>query len=65
MKNIDKRFKSSLPVLSAFSAFDPMLIPDRQSPAFHSHGDAEVKVLLTISFRMTARQRNLKRNGKS
>ena len=45
MKNIDKRFKSSLPVLSAFSAFDPMLIPNRQSPAFHSHGDAEVKVL--------------------
>ena len=45
VKNIDKRFKSSLPVLSAFSAFDPMLIPNRQSPAFHSHGDAEVKVL--------------------
>ena len=45
MKNIDKRFKSFLPVLSAFSAFDPMLIPTRQSPAFHSHGDAEVKVL--------------------
>ena len=37
VKNIDKRFKSSLPVLSAFSAFDPMLIPNRQSPAFHSH----------------------------
>jgi len=46
VKNIDKRFKSSLPVLSAFSAFDPMLIPNRQSPAaFHSHGDAEVEVL--------------------
>ena len=45
VKNIGKRFKSSLPVLSAFSAFDPMLIPNRQSPAFHSHGDAEVKVL--------------------
>lgn len=45
VKNIDKRFKSSLPVLSAFSAFDPMLIPNRQSPAFHSHGDAEVKVV--------------------
>ena len=29
VKNIDKRFKSSLPVLSAFSAFDPMLIPNR------------------------------------
>ena len=45
MKNTDKRFKSSLPVLSAFSAFDPMLMPNRQSPAFHSHGDTEVKVL--------------------
>lgn len=45
VKNIDKRFKSSLPVLSAFSAFDPMLIPNRQSPAFQSHGQAEVKVL--------------------
>lgn len=45
VKNIDKRFKSSLPVLSAFSVFDPMLIPDRQSPAFYSHGDAEVQVL--------------------
>ena len=45
MKNIGKRFKSSLPVLSAFSAFDPMLMPNRQSPAFHSHGDAEVRVL--------------------
>ena len=45
VKNIDKRCKSSLPVLSAFSAFDPMLIPNRQSPVFHSHGDAEVKVL--------------------
>ncbi|CAH3168645.1 unnamed protein product [Porites lobata] len=31
VKNIDKRFKSSLPVLSAFSAFDPMLIPNRQN----------------------------------
>lgn len=40
VKNIDK---SSL--LSAFSAFDLMLIPNRQSPAFHSHGDGEVKVL--------------------
>ena len=50
VKNIDKRFKSSLPVLSAFSAFDPMLIPNRQ---------------LTISLVvMTARQRNLKRNGR-
>ena len=45
VRNIDKRFKSSLPVLSAFSAFGPMLMPNRQSPAFHSHGDAEVKVL--------------------
>ena len=45
VKNVDKRFKSSLPVLSVFSAFDPMLIPDRQSPAFHNHRDAEVKVL--------------------
>ena len=42
VKNIDK---SSLPVLSAFYAFDPMLIPNRQSTAFHSHGDGEVKVL--------------------
>ena len=45
VKNIDKSFKSSLPVLSAFSAFDPTLIPNRQSPAFHSHRDAEIKVL--------------------
>ena len=33
VKNIDKWFKSSLPVLSAFSIFDPMLIPNRRSPA--------------------------------
>ena len=45
MKNIDKRFQSSLPVLTAFSVFDPMLIPNRQSLAFYSHGDAEVHVL--------------------
>ena len=45
VKNIDKRFKSPLPVLRAFSAFDPMLIPSKQSLAFHCHGDAEVKVL--------------------
>jgi len=45
VKNIDKRFKSPLPVLSAFSAFDPMLIPRRQSLALHCHGDVEVKVL--------------------
>ena len=44
-KNIDKRLKSPLPVLSALSAFDPMLIPNRQSHGFHSHEDAEVKVL--------------------
>ena len=45
VKNIDKRFNTSLPVLSAFSIFDPMLIPNRQSTAFHSHGHAEVGVL--------------------
>ena len=42
MKNTDN---SSLPVLSAFYAFDPMLIPNRQSTTFHSYGHGEVKVL--------------------
>ena len=43
MKNIDKRFKSSLPVLSAYSAFDPMLTPNRQTPAFHAMEMQEFK----------------------
>lgn len=40
MKNFDKRFKSSLPVLSTTSAFHPMLTPlakSSQSPALHNH----------------------------
>ena len=64
VKNVDKRFKSSLPVLSAFSAFDPMLIPDRKDPAFHSHGDAEVKVLADHFFRDDSKAEEFKTEWK-
>ena len=33
-----------LQVISAFSVFDPMLIPNKQNPAFHTHGAVKVKV---------------------
>lgn len=41
---VENIYKSSQPILGAFSAFDPMLIPNRQNPAFHTYGAVKVKV---------------------
>jgi hypothetical protein len=44
-KNIDERFQDSLPVLGAFSLFDPEAVPAPDTPQFKLYGDENVKIL--------------------
>lgn len=39
IKNIDRRFRDCLPVLSAVSVFDPLKIPGKDSPGFKSNAN--------------------------
>ena len=45
LKNIDYRFKDSLPVISAFSVFDPMIMPAKDSPEFLKYAHTELSTL--------------------
>ena len=44
-QNIHQRFDHALPVVSSFSIFDPLAVPNRGSPGFKDYGAKEVKVL--------------------
>ncbi|CAB4013808.1 zinc finger 862-like, partial [Paramuricea clavata] len=44
IRNLDDRFKESLPVLTALSIFDPMLTPSAAG-AFKTHGNAEIELI--------------------
>ena len=44
-ENIHRRFDDALPVVSAFSIFDPLAVPNPGSPGFQSYGASEVKIL--------------------
>ena len=43
--NIHQRFDDALPVLSAFSIFDPLAVPNPGSPGFTDYGKKEVVIL--------------------
>lgn len=45
IKNIDRRFRDCLPVLSAVSVFDPLKVPGKDSPGFKSYGKSQIHVL--------------------
>ena len=44
-ENIHRRFDDALPVVSAFSIFDPLAVPNPGSPGFKDYGVKEVKIL--------------------
>ncbi|XP_067017873.1 E3 SUMO-protein ligase KIAA1586-like [Acropora muricata] len=44
-QNIHRRFDHALPVVSSFSIFDPLAVPNSGSPGFKDYGAKEVKVL--------------------
>ena len=44
-ENIHRRFDDALPVVSAFSIFVPLAVPNPESPGFKEYGAKEVKVL--------------------
>ena len=44
-QNIHRRFDHALPVVSSFSIFDPLAVPNPGSPGFKDYGAKEVKVL--------------------
>lgn len=43
--NIHRRFDDALPVVSAFSIFDPLAVPNPGSPGFKDYGANEVAIL--------------------
>ena len=43
--NIHRRFDDALPVVSAFSIFDPLAVPNPGSPGFTNYGKKEVVIL--------------------
>ncbi|KAL9978121.1 hypothetical protein ACROYT_G015606 [Oculina patagonica] len=43
--NIHRRFDDALPVVSAFSIFDPLALPNPGSPGFTDYGKREVVIL--------------------
>lgn len=45
IKNIDRRFRDCLPVLSAVSVFDPLKVPGKDSPGFKRYGKSQIHVL--------------------
>jgi len=45
VKNIDARFGNCLPVVSAFSAFDPVHLPQPSQPSFADYGKTEMNVI--------------------
>ena len=44
-ENIHRRFDDTLPVVSAFSIFDPLAVPYPGSPGFKDYGVKEVEIL--------------------
>lgn len=45
IKNIDRRFRDCLPVLSAVSVFDPLKVLGKDSPGFKRYGKSQIHVL--------------------
>ena len=43
--NIKNRFSNSLPVLTAFKIFDPLVLPDRSDESFKEYGISEIEIL--------------------
>ena len=43
--NIDKRFQESLPVVSAWSIFDPLKVPNKDHPGFKLYGKSQVQTI--------------------
>ena len=43
--NIDKRFRESLPVVSAWSIFDQLKVPNKDHPAFKLYGKSQVQAI--------------------
>ena len=45
VSNINDRFQESLPVVSAFQVFDPLLVPDVGGVGFSDYGEIDVKTM--------------------
>ena len=50
--NIASRFKDSLPILSAFKIFDPVVVPPKSAQSFSENGDKEVKILAEYLYQL-------------
>jgi hypothetical protein len=44
-ENIDHRFEETLPLLTAFSVFDPYLVPDKSDSQFKCYGKLNMQVV--------------------
>ena len=63
--NIHRRFDDALPVVSAFSIFDSLAVPNPGSPGFTNYGKKEVVILASTSIQATQKNTSLLQNGKS
>lgn len=43
--NMDDRFESEIPVLSAFDIYNPLLVPERHTPSFKEYGVDKIYTL--------------------
>ncbi|XP_067848205.1 uncharacterized protein [Heptranchias perlo] len=49
--DLQRRFGASLPLVSAFSIFNPLLVPSPESPDFAEYGQPEIKTLAAHFYR--------------
>ncbi|KAK3086354.1 hypothetical protein FSP39_017317 [Pinctada imbricata] len=49
--NIDQRFEESLPLLTAFAIFDPLLVPDKSDSQFKTYGKTQVQIIAEHFFK--------------
>ena len=64
-ENINRRFDNALPVVSAFSIFDPLAVPNPGSPGFKDYGTNEVRSWLSTSIQVTLDNISFSWNGRN
>ena len=63
--NINRRFDGDLPIVSAFSIFNPLTWPPLASGAFKKHGTKQVKTLAVSFFKVIKKRRVMKKRRQS
>ena len=60
VENITNRFSNSLPVLTAFTIFDPLALTDRSDEAFKEYGNCDINILADHFYQCEENKEELK-----